>query len=256
MPNFNKSKGFKLKSGNNPFQKNFSSPNKQRPEVQTQTDILLSALQGYGGGEGSENAGLYDDLAKTAQWRQSGKEKEIDALMADKYGDFNYGMTVPEAYEHAEFLRGQANITDEDLAINPYLPIPTDEDKQNYYREANYHIESAEERARNKELATREKEDLLAEYASEKGGGMGEAINEMISRQEIAQKKYDRDKQRAQDTLDRVESAAENRGFFEFGKKKRDQEKIAQAEEAVSAFEKSSGFKMKGSHHYGKKKKV
>ena len=245
---------FKLKGGKNPMQKNFSSPNKQRPEVQTQTDILLSALQGYGGGEGSENAGLYDDLAKTAGYRESSKEKAIDKAMHEKYGDFDdpEAMTVPQAYEHAQFLRDSANVDPEE---QPWFGETSDETKQDWFREANYHIESAEERARNKELATREKEDLLAEYASE-GGGMGDAINEMIMDQTIAQKRYDRDKQRAEDTLERAETAAEERGFFEFGKKKRDKEKIAAAEEAVSAFEKSSGFKMKGSHHYGKKKKV
>ena len=40
MPNFNKSKGFKLKSGNNPFQKNFPGAFKQASEM---TDAEIEA---------------------------------------------------------------------------------------------------------------------------------------------------------------------------------------------------------------------
>jgi len=251
MPKFNKSKGFKLKSGNNPFQKNFSSPNKQRvtggarPEVQTQTDILLSALEGYGGGEGSENAGLYDDLARTAGYRESSKEKEIDAILADKYG-FTGGQTVQDAHEDADYLRALAEGKAGEVS---------EEEAKDLRQEAGKVLHTAKDREARRLASEREKEDLLAEYAGE-GGGMGEAINEMIMDQKIAQKRYDKDKEKAEDALVRAEEAAENRGFFEFGKKKRDEEKIAAAEEAVSAFEKSSGFKMKGSYHYGKKKKV
>ena len=77
MPNFNKSKGFKLKSGNNPFQKNFSSPNKQ-------TDVPMH--------ERGHNEQFFNLMNK-------GEDRARDYAMEKFYDELGYTEHAPQSGE-------------------------------------------------------------------------------------------------------------------------------------------------------------
>ena len=99
MPKFNKSKGFKLKGGNNPFKRNFSSPNKQTSRNE----------QFWADQEGSMDTArrtamedFYDDLGYTEHDNLGRAVKNTVAV--DQEGHHQ----VPGLHEGAKYVTGGA----------------------------------------------------------------------------------------------------------------------------------------------------
>lgn len=296
MPNFNKSKGFKLKSGNNPFQKNFPGAFKQsarsvrkaeeseaRGDSAGISDNLLNVLEHWGdGGEYDVSGDVYaaqDRAARKAsdasildttmhgganlEWDESRndfvpKEGEVDRIRAAHEARIAQYANEPSdslagEYAASDLEAYEQSIKDQQLALgtggdDPGIYMGT-KGRGGEYAEGDYGSGASQ-------IALLEAErqgDLVRHQAGE--DAIGRIIESRQKSHADAVKTREKQAEAEARALESDKRQLENAGLLEFGKKKELKEKIAAAEGGDSPMEKS-GFKMKGSYHYGKKKKV
>ena len=80
MPNFNKSKGFKLKGGKNPFEKNFPSSFKQAPEMteaEIQANIERAKADFDEGAEVLGKTNMYEEMSLNMRKSNSPEDSEL-----------------------------------------------------------------------------------------------------------------------------------------------------------------------------------